>query len=123
MIPRVITTPAADQLIEGLRAQHGPLLFLLSGGCCEGSVPNCYKVGEIQPGQTMLLLGEVCGAPFYLGHQEFVYYENSQLTLDVVSGGSGEFSLECGTGLAFKTRSRVFTDDELPQVAPAQRAC
>ena len=22
-----------------------------SGGCCDGSVPNCYKVGEVLPGQ------------------------------------------------------------------------
>jgi uncharacterized protein (DUF779 family) len=67
-------------------------MFLLSGGCCDGSVPNCYKLGEVIPGQTMLLLGEVGGAPFYLGHQEFAYYASSQLTLDVQPGGGGDFS-------------------------------
>jgi uncharacterized protein (DUF779 family) len=40
----------------------------------------------------MLLLGEVGGAPFYLGHQEFAYYASSQLTLDVQPGGGGDFS-------------------------------
>jgi uncharacterized protein (DUF779 family) len=73
-------------------------MFLLSGGCCDGSVPNCYKLGEVIPGQTMLLLGEVGGAPFYLGHQEFAYYASSQLTLDVQPGGGGDFSLDCGKG-------------------------
>ena len=64
-------------------------MFVLSGGCCDGSVPNCYKLGEAIPGPTMLLLGEVGGAPFYLGHQEFAYYGSSPATLDVQPGGGG----------------------------------
>jgi uncharacterized protein (DUF779 family) len=81
--------PGGLQFIEELRAEFGPLMFLLSGGCCDGSVPNCYKVGEVLPGQTMILLGQVGGADFYLGHQEFQYYENSQLILDVQPGNGG----------------------------------
>lgn len=118
MTERIVATAAASEFIDELRAEHGPLMFLLSGGCCDGSVPNCYKVGEIVPGQTMLKLGAVNGADFYLGHQEFQYYENSQLTLDVQPGNGGDFSLDCGRGKAFFTHSRPFTDDELPSVRP-----
>lgn len=118
MTERIVATDAANQYIDELRAEHGPLMFLLSGGCCDGSVPNCYKVGEVVPGQTMLKLGTVHGADFYLGHQEFQYYENSQLTLDVKPGNGGDFSLDCGRGKAFFTHSRPFADEELPSVRP-----
>jgi hypothetical protein len=118
MIPRIVATDAALAFIDELRDEFGPLMFVLSGGCCDGSVPNCYKLGEVIPGQTMLLLGEVGGAPFYLGHQEFAYYGASQLTLDVQPGGGGDFSLDCGKGRAFVTRSRLFTDQELAVATP-----
>ena len=118
MVERIVATGAALQFIEELRAEFGPVMFLLSGGCCDGSVPNCYKLGEILPGPTMILLGEVGGAPFYLGHQEFSYYASSQLTLDVQPGGGGDFSLDCGKGRAFVTRSRLFDDAELAALAP-----
>lgn len=116
--PHIIATSPALAFIDELRDEFGPLLFLLSGGCCDGSVPNCYKVGEVLPGATLILLGQVGGADFYLGHQEFRYYENSQLTLDVQAGSGGDFSLDCGKGRAFVTRSRLLTDAELATVTP-----
>ena len=122
MVDRITATEAALQFIDELRADFGPLLFLLSGGCCDGSVPNCYKVGEVQPGPTMVLLGDVAGAPFYLGHQEFQYYENSQLILDIRPGNGGDFSLDCGRGKAFLTRSRLFSDAELATLKPIDGA-
>lgn len=118
MTERIVATDAALQFIDELRAENGPLMFLLSGGCCDGSVPNCYKVGEVQPGQTMLRLGQVGGADFWLGHQEFQYYENSQLILDVRPGNGGDFSLDCGKGRAFVTHSRLFTDEEFASLTP-----
>ncbi|MDD3353312.1 DUF779 domain-containing protein [Zoogloea sp.] len=118
MIERIIATDAALAFIDELRAEHGPVMFLLSGGCCDGSVPNCYKVGEVLPGQTMLHLGEVGGAGFWLGHQEFQYYESSQLILDVQPGNGGDFSLDCGRGKAFTTRSRLLSDAERAELRP-----
>ena len=50
MTERIVATADALQFIDELRAEHGPLMFLLSGGCCDGSVPNCYKLGEVIPG-------------------------------------------------------------------------
>ena len=44
--PRVVATDEARQLIDTLRAKHGPLMFHQSGGCCDGSSPMCYALGE-----------------------------------------------------------------------------
>ncbi|HEX7790407.1 MAG TPA: DUF779 domain-containing protein, partial [Afipia sp.] len=38
-VARVIATPAAVDLIDTLRAEHGAVLFHQSGGCCDGSAP------------------------------------------------------------------------------------
>jgi len=43
---QVLTTPAAVALMESLKAKHGPLMFHQSGGCCDGSSPMCYPLGE-----------------------------------------------------------------------------
>jgi uncharacterized protein (DUF779 family) len=39
-VERVIVTPAAAELIGKLQAEHGPVLFHQSGGCCDGSAPR-----------------------------------------------------------------------------------
>jgi len=45
-IPRVIATESAVRLIAELAAEHGPLLFHQSGGCCDGSSPMCFAQGD-----------------------------------------------------------------------------
>ena len=45
---RVSATPAALALIEKLTTQFGPIIFLQSGGCCEGSGPLCMPVDEFR---------------------------------------------------------------------------
>ena len=47
MAERVTATPEALELIERLRAEHGPLMFFQSGGCCDGSSPMCLPDGEL----------------------------------------------------------------------------
>ena len=32
-------------VIERLAREHGPLVFLQSGGCCDGSSPICVRRG------------------------------------------------------------------------------
>ncbi|MFZ1425992.1 MAG: DUF779 domain-containing protein [Geminicoccaceae bacterium] len=46
MVKRVSATSAMATLIEGLRALRSDLPFHQSGGCCDGSAPICYPVGE-----------------------------------------------------------------------------
>ena len=114
MVERVLATDEALQLIERLRAQHGPLMFHQSGGCCDGSAPMCYPEGEFKVGGNDVKLGEIAGGiPVYMDADQFNYWKHTQLTIDVVPGRGGGFSLEAPEGLRFLTRSRVFTDEEV----------
>lgn len=118
---QVTATEAALGLIERLRAKHGDVMFHQSGGCCDGSSPMCYPLGEFMTGDQDVLLGEVGGAPFYIGRQQFEYWKHTQIILDVVPGRGGMFSLEGPEGVRFLTRSRVFTDEEIKALRQARR--
>jgi uncharacterized protein (DUF779 family) len=123
MVERVIATPAAIELINELRAEFGPVMFHQSGGCCDGSAANCYKLGEFATGAADVYLGEIDGAPFYIGKLQFEYWKHTQLIIDVVQGfGGGTFSLEGSKGRCFHTRSRVFTDAECAELEAHEAA-
>ncbi|MGJ9420619.1 DUF779 domain-containing protein [Massilia sp. CMS3.1] len=111
-LERVTATAAALDFIEELRRRHGPVMFFQSGGCCDGSAPMCYPEGEFNLSDTDVHLGNLNGTPFYMGSEQFAYWEHTQLIIDVVAGNGGMFSLDNGTGRRFLTRSRLFTDDE-----------
>src|SRR5450631_1692687 len=83
---QVLTTPAAVALMEKLKAKHGPLMFHQSGGCCDGSSPMCYPLGEFLVGDADIQLGEIGGCPFYMSQAQFEYWQHTQLTIDVVPG-------------------------------------
>ena len=117
MVERVLVTDAALDLIERLRAKHGKLMFHQSGGCCDGSSPMCYPQGEFRVGGSDVKLGEIGGVPFYMDADQFDYWKHTQLIIDVVPGRGSGFSLEAPEGLRFLTRSRVFTDDEVNELA------
>ena len=118
---QVLTTPAAVELMEKLRTKHGPLMFHQSGGCCDGSSPMCYPLGEFMTGDSDVLLATIEGAPFYMSKPQFEYWKHTQLILDVVPGRGGMFSLENGEGVRFLIRSRVFTDAEIAALRAAGR--
>lgn len=120
-IARVTATEAALDMIAALRSKHGPLMFFQSGGCCDGSAPMCYAAGEFSLSDTDVYLGNLDGTPFYMGLEQFEYWEHTQLIIDVVSGNGGMFSLDNGTGRRFLTRSRLFTDEELALLNPPER--
>ncbi len=67
----VTATDAAREAIERLSAEHGPLAFFQSGGCCDGSLPICLQEGELPPGPGDVLLGHVAGAPFYVDGEQY----------------------------------------------------
>ena len=46
MADKVTATPEALRLLAEIVADHGPVLFHQSGGCCDGSSPMCYPQGE-----------------------------------------------------------------------------
>ncbi|NIA00552.1 DUF779 domain-containing protein [Massilia sp. CCM 8734] len=116
-LSRVVATDAARAMIDELRARHGPVMFFQSGGCCDGSAPMCYPDGDFNISDTDVHVGEIHGAAFYMGKDQFAYWEHTQLIIDVVAGNGGMFSLDNGTGRRFLTRSRLFTDDEFGALA------
>ncbi len=120
MVERVLVTEGAASVISRLRAQHGALLFHQSGGCCDGSSPMCYPLGEFRVGAQDVLLGRIADTPVYIGAAQFEYWAHTQLIIDVVPGRGGGFSLEAPEGVRFLTRSRVFTDDEAASLAPVR---
>ena len=115
-IERVTVTDKARAVIDRLREQHGALIFHQSGGCCDGSAPMCFQEGDFLIGSRDLCLGEIHGCRFYMAPDQFEYYRNMQITIDVTEGRGSSFSLEIPLGLRFMTVSRVFTDQELEQV-------
>ncbi len=112
MPKRVLFTPQALGLTQQLRETFGPLIFHLSGGCCEGSAPMCFRQSDFRVGARDVLLGVIDGCPFYVGAAQFSYWAYCQLTVDVTVGGGDSFSLEAAEGIRFIVRSRLFTDQE-----------
>ncbi|MBU3864723.1 DUF779 domain-containing protein [Streptomyces sp. 4503] len=113
---RIALTPAAADLIRQLRAEHGPLMFHQSGGCCDGSAPMCYPLGEFRTGGSDVLLAEleVDGVEepvgFWMSASQFERWAHTHLTVDVVPGRGSGFSLEAPEGVRFLIRSRLLDD-------------
>jgi hypothetical protein len=119
---RVISTPAADAVIDQLRKMHGvDLMFHQSGGCCDGSAPMCFEKGEFRLGSQDVWIGNVHGCDFFMTADQFEYWNHCQLTLDVVDGRGSSFSLEIPLGVRFLIRSRLFSFEEHSKMtAPIQ---
>jgi uncharacterized protein (DUF779 family) len=114
---RVELSAAAEELVGRLAARHGPVMFHQSGGCCDGSAPMCYPRGEFRVGGSDVLLGEVAGGtPFWMSADQYAYWRHTHLTVDVVPGRGGGFSLEAPEGVRFLLRSRLLTDAELTRI-------
>lgn len=124
MTERVVATAAALDLIQRLAERHGKLMFHQSGGCCDGSAPMCFQLGEFLVGASDVRLGEIGGTPFYMSESQFEYWQHTQLIIDAVPGNGGMFSLESGSGLRFLTRSRPYSEEERAWLAehPAEHA-
>jgi uncharacterized protein len=112
-MPKVEVTPAAAALIRKLRADHGPLMFHQSGGCCDGSAPMCYQNGEFRTGGSDVLLeslrveGVAEEVPFWMSAAQYEAWRHTRLIVDVVEGRGSGFSLEAPEGVRFLIRSRV----------------
>jgi uncharacterized protein (DUF779 family) len=104
---RIDATPEAEELIELLKSKHGDLMFHQSGGCCDGSAPMCFQVGEFKLGERDVKLGEIAGCGFWIGGKQWEKWKHTTLTLDVVEGRGASFSLEIPEGKRFIIRSDV----------------
>ncbi|HWD01937.1 MAG TPA: DUF779 domain-containing protein [Amycolatopsis sp.] len=100
-----------------LVAVHGPVMFHQSGGCCDGSAPMCYPLGEFKVGERDVHLGDlpvdgIAAVPVWMSGPQFEYWKHTHLTIDVVTGRGSGFSLEAPEGVRFLIRSRLFSDEE-----------
>ncbi|MBN8589703.1 MAG: DUF779 domain-containing protein [Rhodothermia bacterium] len=120
MVPRVVASKAAVEVIEKLKSEHGPLMFHQSGGCCDGSAPMCYPAGELLIGDQDVWLGQLSGCDFYMSAFQYAYWAHTQLEIDITPGRGASFSLEIPLGLRFVVKSRLFEDDELDQLSPVR---
>ena len=111
---RVVATPAALEAIRQLVAERGMLMFFQSGGCCDGSLPICFDLGEFVLSDHDVLLGDVGECPFYIDHRQFAAWQHTQLILDVSDGLPEGFSLAAGPHQHFVTYARVYGSDEVP---------
>ncbi|MGC4933157.1 DUF779 domain-containing protein [Gordonia sp. DT30] len=115
---RVVATDAAVQLLTTLSELHGGLMIHQSGGCCDGSAPMCYPVGEFRVGQRDVLVGGVVlpeplpAVRVWINGDQFELWKHTQLILDVVAGRGAGFSLEAPEGVRFISRARAFDDEE-----------
>jgi len=105
MLDKVSATPEALALLAEIVVDHGPVLFHQSGGCCDGSSPMCYPVGEFLIGDGDVQMGEIGGMPFYISGSQFEVWKHTDLIIDVVAGRGGMFSLDNGREKRFLTRS------------------
>ena len=105
--PGVDVTPAALDAIAHLVSDGGPVMFFQSGGCCDGSLPMCFRAGEFKIGDHDVLMGVEGDSEFYIDHRQYEVWKATRRTLDVADGEPEEFSLPAGPGHYFVTRSRV----------------
>lgn len=122
---RVVATDAGVELLTKLSELHGGLMIHQSGGCCDGSAPMCYPVGEFRIGQRDVLVGEIAlpdplpSVRVWINGDQFELWKHTQLILDVVPGRGAGFSLEAPEGVRFLSRARAFTDTENELLAGA----
>ncbi|WP_067604559.1 DUF779 domain-containing protein [Nocardiopsis listeri] len=114
---RVAVTDPAAALLRELTADHGPLMFHQSGGCCDGSSPMCYPLGEFRTGASDVHLADLDvglpePVPVWMSRSQFELWSHTHLTIDVVPGRGSGFSVEAPTGQRFLIRSRLMSDEE-----------
>ena len=121
---RLSVTPAAIEVIEKLKKEHGELVFNQSGGCCDGTAPMCYEKGDFYVPSRNVKMGEICGCEFFIDKDQFEYFKHSFITIDVKeekAAFGNSFSLEIDLGYQFITKSRIFTDEEYKQLLEEEK--
>lgn len=106
-LDKVTATLGALELLVEIVADHGPVMFHQSGGCCDGSAPMCYAQGDFRIGVHDVLMGEIGGMPFYISDRQYELWKHTDLIIDVIDGRGGMFSLDNGRERRFLTRSKL----------------
>ena len=117
---RVGVSDAARKLIETLKEEYGAIMFHLSGGCCDGSAPMCFQVGEFRLGGVDEKVGEIVGCEFWMDREQLRRWAHTQWTVDVVPGRGASFSLEAPLNMRFLIRSSLCAVPPAIPPPPAQ---
>jgi hypothetical protein len=123
---RIDVSPAAADMLRALAAQHGPLMFHQSGGCCDGSSPMCYPVGMFRTGAADVHLGDLTvdgidPVPVYMSASQYELWKLTHITIDLVDGRGSGFSVEAPEGKRFLIRSRMLSDAEVTELGITPR--
>jgi uncharacterized protein (DUF779 family) len=102
-IPTLQASDAARRAVRRVVAAHGPVMFIQSAGCCDGSAPMCFPVTEFLTGEADIQIGQVEGCPIYIAELQLAAWSHPDLLLDVEPGYADGLSLEAGDGLHFIT--------------------
>ena len=102
---RVVATEPALAELARLETEHGPLMLVLSGGCCDGSSPVCLRRGELLLGPHDLRLGELGGHPVHVDAEQDERWRRPVFTIDVAPGEGSGLSLEGAHDLHFVLRA------------------
>ncbi|WP_419799423.1 MAG: DUF779 domain-containing protein [Terasakiella sp.] len=101
-------TPQARDILQKLKAEHGKLIFLISGGCCDGSAPLCFIASEFTLGESDIQIGLVDDTAVYVANTLSDHIKgDDQFCLDVAPGRGGGFSLEAPYGVRFINREQT----------------
>jgi uncharacterized protein len=104
---RVTVSDAARSLINALKAEYGAIMFHQSGGCCDGSAPMCFRVGEFKLGSVDEKVCEIAGCEYWMDREQLRRWAHTRWTVDVVPGRGASFSLEAPMNLRFLIRSSL----------------
>lgn len=80
----------------------------------------CFQHDEFIIGSRDVCLGEIHGCKFYMAGDQFEYYKNMHINIDVSKGMGSSFSLEIPLGIRFMAISRIFSDAEIDNIRPVQ---
>lgn len=97
----VLASPQAIRTVAQLSRDHGPVLLHLSGGCCDGTAPQCLLASDFVVGPSDVLVGHVGSAPMYIDRDQWRRWGEPSFRVDVFEGPAGGFSLEVPLGLRF----------------------
>ena len=117
MPQRITATPAALDLLERLRAEHGDLIVHISGGCCDGSSPMCLRAADLPASPHDVQLGALAGVPVVIDGDQDRRWLHPSFHLDTAPGAAGGFSLEALKDLHFTAVSGAPTPTDMVGVS------
>lgn len=100
-LPRLRATSAAEEALARLVHDRGPVMMVLSAGCCGGSTPMCFAEGEFRTGSQDVLIGTVADCRVYLDRRQLEAWPHAEVLIDVEPGSPDGFSLGAGEGRHF----------------------